>query len=61
MALGYALTLAGALLVPPERCELIVQGIPEPQTVLLRLVDLYRKGALRFQPLLERMRAEVRR
>jgi tetratricopeptide (TPR) repeat protein len=46
MALGHALTLAGALLVPPERCEFIVQGIPEPQTVLLRFVDLYRKGAL---------------
>jgi tetratricopeptide (TPR) repeat protein len=46
MALGHALTLTGALLLPPERCEFLVRAIPEPQTPLLLLVDLYRKGAL---------------
>jgi len=46
MALGPALTLAGALLLSPERCEFMVRGIPEPQTSFLRFVDLYRKGAL---------------
>ena len=46
MALGHALTFTGALLLSPERCEFIVRAIPEPQTPLLRLVDLYRRGAL---------------
>ncbi len=46
MALGYALTLAGALVLPPERCEFLVRAIPEPQTPLLGLVDLYRRDAL---------------
>jgi tetratricopeptide (TPR) repeat protein len=46
MALGYALTLAGTLLLSADRCEFLVRGIPEPQTPFLRLVDLYRKGEL---------------
>jgi tetratricopeptide (TPR) repeat protein len=47
MALGQALTIASALLLPPERCEFLVRGIPEPQSSILRFVDLYRKGDLR--------------
>ena len=46
MALGHALTFAGALLLSPERCEFIVRGIPEPQSQILRFVDLYRQGAV---------------
>jgi tetratricopeptide (TPR) repeat protein len=46
MALGQALTLAGTLLLPPEPCEFWVRGTREPQTELLRLVDLYRAGAV---------------
>ena len=46
MEAGYALTLAGTLLLLPGRCEFLVRAVPEPQTPLLRLVDLYRRGAL---------------
>jgi tetratricopeptide (TPR) repeat protein len=46
MAPGAALTLAGALLLPPGPCEFWVRGTREPQTELLRLVDLYRAGGV---------------
>jgi tetratricopeptide (TPR) repeat protein len=46
MAPGAALTFAGTLLLSQEPCEFWVRGTREPQTELLRLVDLYRAGAV---------------
>jgi tetratricopeptide (TPR) repeat protein len=51
MAPGHALTLAGALLLSPERCEFIVLGTIESQSELLRFVDLYRRGGAPFSDL----------
>jgi tetratricopeptide (TPR) repeat protein len=51
MAPGAALTFAGTLLLSQEPCEFWVRGTREPQTELLRLVDLYRAGAVRLSEL----------
>jgi tetratricopeptide (TPR) repeat protein len=50
MALGPALTLAGALFLQPDKCEFIVLGTPEPTSEFLQLVNLYRQG-VRDEPI----------
>ena len=50
MALGQALTLAGALFLQPDKCEFIVLGTPEPTSEFLQLLNLYRQG-VRDEPI----------
>jgi len=50
MALGPAMTLAGALFLQPDKCEFIVLGMPEPTSEFLQLVNLYRQG-VRDEPI----------
>jgi tetratricopeptide (TPR) repeat protein len=58
LAIGAALSVAAILLLPTDRCEFIVLGEPEPQTELLRLVDLYRADAVPASELAELTVAE---
>jgi tetratricopeptide (TPR) repeat protein len=46
MAIGHALTLAAAILLPPVRCEFIVHGTHEPTSEFTRLLNLYRDRPL---------------
>jgi tetratricopeptide (TPR) repeat protein len=58
MAFGQALTLAGALILSPGRCEFFVLGTREPETELLRLVNLYRERGAPLSDLLHLSAAE---